>query len=169
MYWVVHPQQPRDFLRLEGQFSPIHPDSRQCTAIFSSLIHLEGCIRKYIPIAQVILTVLKSILSTLRGENVKSIKNLSNSRIFKSTSLASQAEIQPSWVTMLNPAPAWTLLSSGNPQVAALVPDQSLLPPPLPYHYPPLKHTLLIHTLLISVTGCSRSDGSPSVSEWVSE
>ena len=79
MYWVVHPRRPRDFprpercpegeargpreiLRSEGMYNPIHPDSRQCTAILSSLIHTKGCIRKYIPAWQVVLTVLKSIL-----------------------------------------------------------------------------------------------------------
>ena len=60
MYWVVHPRRPRDFprpercpegeargtsrgpreiSRSEGMYNPIHPDSRQCTAILSSLIH----------------------------------------------------------------------------------------------------------------------------------
>ena len=58
MYWVVHARRPRDFprpercpkgeargtsrgpgeiLRSEGMYSLIHPDSRQCTAILSSL------------------------------------------------------------------------------------------------------------------------------------
>ena len=43
MYWVVHPRRPRDFpreiSRSEGLYNPMHPDSRQCTAILSSLIH----------------------------------------------------------------------------------------------------------------------------------
>ena len=58
--WVVHPRRPRDFprpercpegeargtsrgpreiSRSEGMYNLIHPDSRQCTAILSSLIH----------------------------------------------------------------------------------------------------------------------------------
>ena len=70
MYWVVHPRRPRDFprpkkcpkgeargtsrgpreiLRSEGMCNPIHPDSRQCTAILSSFINTKGYIRKYIP------------------------------------------------------------------------------------------------------------------------
>ena len=39
--WVVHPRRPRVFLWPGGcaLCNPIHPDSRQCTAILSSLIH----------------------------------------------------------------------------------------------------------------------------------
>ena len=65
MYWAVYPRRPRDFLRPErrpksprdistlqdlevgGDVQPIHPNSRQCTAILSSLIHPWGCINKY--------------------------------------------------------------------------------------------------------------------------
>ena len=57
--------------------------------------------------------------------------------------------VQTSWGVMLirhlpnfNPAPAWTLLSSCNPQVAALAPNQSPLPPPL--RHPPSKNYPLV-------------------------
>ena len=71
---------PKEISRSEGMYNPIHPDLRQCTSILSvsdlfkcaslkyispllsSLIHTEGCIRKYTPAGQVVLAVLKSIL-----------------------------------------------------------------------------------------------------------
>ena len=46
--------------------NPIHLDSRQRTGILSSLIHKYGCIRKYIPAGQLVLSVLKSILLMMR-------------------------------------------------------------------------------------------------------
>ena len=52
----------REISRSEGMCNRIHPDSKQCTSILSSLSDTKGCIRKYIPAEQVVLAVLKSIL-----------------------------------------------------------------------------------------------------------
>ena len=68
MYWLYIPDDqeisrgPREISRSEGMCNPIYPDSRQCAAILSSLIHTKGFIRKYIPAEQLVLVVLKSIL-----------------------------------------------------------------------------------------------------------
>ena len=50
-------QRPREILWLEEMYNPMHPDSRQCTAILSSSIHLQGCIKKHIPVGRLPISI----------------------------------------------------------------------------------------------------------------
>ena len=72
MYSEIHPRHPRDFQRQERfpesvgvWISQFLQSFGWITDILSSSIHLEGWIRKAIPLGQLGLTVLKSILPSL--------------------------------------------------------------------------------------------------------